>query len=247
MQSPEVSDPAVSDPEVASPAVPGPEVPGPAVPGPAYVDPGQFTQQTDSSTIAQFLHQLATDPTNSFHIHPHVVAFKSETSKQTHIRRQATPAMVAEYTGCDRIQALKGSIRAAGTIVWMSGSQFHIGDKGGSDLWHAYIIVYCNREIVIIDPEYLGDEGKKKRVSEFRGLGLVTALLPYIYTSKKKVVTGTTRGWGRPIDRVRIGSTGFGMPGELKCTEMSGRWLESFVHAGCPMGWFDNWEEVKLK
>ncbi|RPB18056.1 hypothetical protein L211DRAFT_854520 [Terfezia boudieri ATCC MYA-4762] len=206
-----------------------------AVPDPAHLDPGQFTQEMDSSTIAQFLHQLATDPANSFNIHPRVVAFNSQASKENYIARQTTPAMVAEYKGCDRIQGLKGSIRAAGTIVWMSGSQFHIGDKRGSDLWHAYVVVYCNREIVIIDPKYRGDEGKKKRVSEFRGLGLVTALLPYIYTSKKNVVTGTTRGWGRPIDRIRIGSTGFGMPGELNCTEMSGRWLESFVHAGCPM------------
>ncbi|KAF8429513.1 hypothetical protein EV426DRAFT_581649, partial [Tirmania nivea] len=237
---------AVSGPAIPDPAVPDPVVPDPVVPAPAHLDPGQFTQQTDSSTIAQFLCQLATHPANLFNIHPRVVAFKSEASKQKHIARQATPAMVAEYTGCDRIQACKGSIRAAGTIVWMSGSQFHIGDKGGSDLRHAYVVVYCNREIVIIDPAYLGDEGRKKRVIEFRGLNLVTELLRYIYTSQKKVVTGTTRGWGRSIDRVRIGSTGFGMPGELKYTEMSGRWLESFVHAGCPMGWFDNWEEVKL-
>ena len=149
--------------------------------------------------------------------------------------------------GCDRIGALRGSIKAAGTIVWMSGSQFHIGDKGDIDLWHAYLVVYCNREIVIIDPDYLGDDGSKKRVNEFRGLGLVTTLLSYIYTSKKSAVTGTTRGWGRPIDCVRIGSTGFGMPGKQKCTEMCGRWLESFVHAGCSMGWFDKWEVVKLK
>jgi len=130
--------------------------------------------------------------------------------------------------------------------MWMSGSQFHIGDTGSSGLWHTYVVIYCNREVVIIDPEYGGREEWKKRVRDFRGLGLVTELLPHIYKKKTERI-GTESGWGRPIDRVRIGSTGFGVPGELKSTEMSGRWLESFVQAGCPMDWFDNWEEVKLK
>lgn len=190
--------------------------------------------------------ELAADPANCFTIHPRVVAFKSQASKEHYIARQITSNGVAEYQGCDRIQVLKGSLRAGGTIVWMSGSQFHIGDTGSSDLWHAYIVIYCKREVVIIDPEYRGQEERNRRVKDIRGLGLVTELLPYIYKRQQDRV-GTAAGWGRPIDRVRIGSTGFGIPGQLKCTEMTGRWLESFVHAGCPMAWFDDWEEVKLK
>ncbi|KAF8424353.1 hypothetical protein EV426DRAFT_574019 [Tirmania nivea] len=97
------------------------------------LDPAHFTQETDSTTIAQFLGQLTAHPANCFTIHPRVVALKSEANKQYHIARQTTPAGVAEYQGCGRIQALKRSLRATGTIVWMSGSQFHIGDKGSSD------------------------------------------------------------------------------------------------------------------
>lgn len=101
----------------------------------------------DSTTLAQFLHELATGPPNC---HYRIVAFLSQARKQNYIARQATPAGVAEYTGYDRIHALQGSFSAAAT---MPGRQFHIGDEGGRGLWHAYGVVYCNMEVFIIDPE----------------------------------------------------------------------------------------------
>jgi len=58
------------------------------------------------------------------------------------------------------------------------------------------------------------------------GLGLVIELLPYIYKRRIERVGGAA-GWGRPIDRVRIRTTGFGAPGEMRCNTMTGQWLQS--------------------
>jgi len=85
-----------------------------------------------------------------------VVSYKSEANKQYHIARQTTDEARAEYQACDRIQVLKRTLRAKGTIVWLSGSLFHVGDTGEDDHWHSYVMIYYEREVVILDPEYVG-------------------------------------------------------------------------------------------
>jgi len=99
-----------------------------------------------------------------------------------------------------------------------------------------------------MDPEHAGVvQGQhQRRVKDMSGLGLTVGVLPYMYKKKTERVGGEA-GWGRPIDRVRIGTTGFGVPGERRCNTMTGQWLQSFIQAGCPMQWFDGWEELRLR
>jgi len=214
----------------------------------AAIDPQAFTNNTPASILNQFLAQLAQDPQNQFIIHERVVSYKSEANKQSHIARQTTDEARAEYQACDRIQALKRTLRAKGTIVWLSGSLFRVGDTGGDDHWYSYVMIYCEREVVIVDPEYVGVVGgqDQRRVRNVRGLGLLVELLPYMYKGKKERVNGSV-AWGRRIDRIRIGTTGFGVLGQQMCNSMIGQWLQSFVQAGCPMQWFDGWEELRMR
>ena len=188
---------------------------------------------------------LADEPENQFNIQQRLVSYKSQASKLSHIARQTTDEGKAEYRACDRIQVLKQSLRAGGTIVWLAGSLFRVGDTGPEDDWHSYIMIYHEGEVAIVDPEYAGIvQGQgQRRVKNMSGLGLVVELLPYIYKRQRERVHGAA-GWGRQIDRVRIGTTGFGVPGQRRCNTMSWQWLQSFVQAGCPMQWFDGWEEL---
>jgi hypothetical protein len=214
----------------------------------AAINPQTFTNNTPATILNQFLQQLAQDPQNQFTIHQRVVSYKSEANKQSHISRQTTDEARAEYQACDRIQVLKGTLRVQGTIVWLSGSLFHIGDTGADDDWHSYVMIYHEREVVIVDPEYAGVVAgqDQRRVRHMSGLGLLVELLPYMYKGKKERVNGSA-AWGRPIDRVRIGRTGFGVPGQQMCNSMTGQWVQSFIQAGCPMEWFDGWEELRMR
>jgi len=120
----------------------------------AALNPQTFINDTPASTINQFLAQLAAEPANQFNIHQRVVSYKSQANKQSHIARQTTHEAREEYRVCDRIQVLKQTFTAGGTIVWLSGSLFRVGDTGPEDEWHSYILIYHEMEVVIVDPEY---------------------------------------------------------------------------------------------
>ena len=122
----------------------------------AVLNSQTFTNDIPASNLNKFLSQLADEPANQFTIHQRLVSYKSEASKQVHIARQTTDEGQAEYQACDRIQVLKQALRAGGTAVWLSGSLLHVGDTGPEDHWHSYIMIYHQREVVIIDLEYAG-------------------------------------------------------------------------------------------
>ena len=208
----------------------------------AQLNPALFDATTPPSTINQFLAQLALEPTNTFQIYPRVVSYKSEASKRGYIARQTTDMTREEYGACDKIQAVKCTFKSAGTIIWLSGNMSRVGDIGKDNVWHTYIVVYHERELVIVDPGYAGRAGSQRRLNDIAGFQLVREFIPLICKRRGEKVGGEGC-WGRAITRIRIGSTGFGTDGQSKC--MSGQWLESFVQAGCPMDWFDGWEEIK--
>ena len=118
--------------------------------------PTEFTQYTPSLIINQFLKQLQNEPENTFTIYPTVLSYPSMSAKRRHIESQATIQGKADYEACNHIQAVKSKLKADGTILWLSGSLFHVGMSGSDNPWHAYIVVYIHRRLVIIDPDYTG-------------------------------------------------------------------------------------------
>jgi len=74
-------------------------------------------------------------------------------------------------------------------------------ETGAEDHWHSYVMIYYEKEVDIVDPEYAGAVQWQERVRYFVGLGLVKGLLPYIYQTSR-----WQAGWARPIDWIRIGA-----------------------------------------
>jgi len=64
-----------------------------------------------------------------------------------------------EYELCDRIQAVERSVKVAGSIFWRL---FRVGEAEVEYKWHAYIVVYCNLDRVIVGPEYEGPIGVRR-------------------------------------------------------------------------------------
>lgn len=54
------------------------------------------------------------------------------------------------------------------------------------NLRHAHVLVYYDREIIIIDPDYTESTAPYRRVQGFVGLGLVRGLLDFMTEEKKK-------------------------------------------------------------
>ena len=210
----------------------------------AALIPEHFTPQTPAQTINNFLQQLS-QKSATWKLYPRVVSYKSKQSKELHIQCQGTEEGRADYNACDPIHALKSSLRVTGTIIWLSASLFRIGQSGADNNWHAYIMVYYNREVVIVDPDYKGKTGFQRNVRDFAALGLCRELLG-LMTGEKTEKVGGGSCWGRAVKRVRIGHSGYGIPGQKKCMTMAGQWLNQFVEAGFPVGVFDSWEVIKM-
>jgi len=85
----------------------------------------------------------------------------------------------------------------------------------------------------------------QRRVSGFTGLALAKELLTLI-TKRHKEKIGGESCWGRAVEKIKIGHTGFGNAGEEKGATMCAQWIQSYVQAGCPKEWFDGWEEVRI-
>ena len=112
-------------------------------------------------------------------------------------------------------------MKATGSLFWLSGSLFKVGEGAQEDRWHGYIVIYCNCEIVILDSEYGGPVGVKECVGNFNGMWLAKELLVVMSQRQSQKVSGESC-WGRAINRIRIGHTGFEQPGEEPCVAMSG-------------------------
>ena len=125
-------------------------------------------------------------------------------------------------------------MKATGSLFWLSGSLFKVGEGAQEDRWHGYIVIYCNREIVILNPEYGGPVGVKECVGNFNGMWLAKELLAVMSQRQSQKVSGESC-WGRAINRIRIGRTRFEQQGEEPCVAMSWQWLEGFVRARCPI------------
>ena len=207
--------------------------------------PEHFTPQTSAQTINNFLQQLS-QRSAAWKLHPTVVSYKSKKSKKFHIKGQGTEEGRAEYDACDPIHALKDSLRVTGTIIWLSASLFRIGQLGTEeDQWHAYIMVYYDGEVVIVDPDYKGKTGFQRNVRDFPALGLLRELLG-LMTGEKTEKVGGGCCWSRVVKRVRIGHSRYGIPGQGRCMTMAGQWLDQFVEAGFPVDLFDSWEVIKI-
>lgn len=205
--------------------------------------PAEFTQSTSAHTLNLFLNQLQNETNNSFTIYQNVVSYPSLSTKQNQVNSQATPDEKAEYQACHHIQAVETKLKVHGTIFWLSGNVFHVGMSGNENPWHAYIVIYSNKRIIIVDPDYEGKTGSSRRFRDFNGLGLVRQLVDFINGRKHQKVGGDFC-CAREVKDIRIGHTGFGFPKQNYCVKMSGQWLQNFVQNGCPMEWFNEWEVI---
>ena len=103
----------------------------------AAINPQTFTNDTPASIVNQYLVQLSQDLQNQFTIHQRVGSYKIKANKQSHIARQTKDGARAEYEACDKIQVLGQTLGVNGTIVWLGGSLFHVGDTRAGDDWHS--------------------------------------------------------------------------------------------------------------
>ena len=198
--------------------------------------PAEFNEDSTSSQVLNlFLHQLQQEPTNTFTIYPAVLCYPSLAHKQRLIASQTTEERKEEYKACHHIQAIKTKLKVDGTILWLSGSLFEIGMSGGDNAasWHAYIVIYCQRRLVVVDPDYQGEIGTSRRLKDLKGLGLFKQLVDFM---------GVAR---RAVEDIRVGHTGFGEPNSGARKRMCGEWVQDFVEKQCPMEWFDSWEVIR--
>ncbi|KAF8416259.1 hypothetical protein EV426DRAFT_578797 [Tirmania nivea] len=99
--------------------------------------PQPFDVHTPSADINQFLDQLAHNPHNRFRIHPQVIAYESKNMKN-----KCYPISTGG-------QAQNGS---SGSLLWLCGNISGIQQDGNH--WHSYALIYFERKVFIIDPEY---------------------------------------------------------------------------------------------
>ena len=63
---------------------------------------------------------------NTFTIHPRIVAYNSKANKIQRIATQQTAEGKGNYEACDRAQAVKTSVKATGSLFWLSGTLFKV-------------------------------------------------------------------------------------------------------------------------
>ena len=175
------------------------------------MEPANFQDDTSSTTINAFLKQLQMEPANTtFTIYPTVLSFSSKASKNQQQSNQSTPEGQAEYQACDRIQAVKNHLQVNRTILWLSGSLFKIDMSGGDNKWHAYIVIYHQGKLIVVDPDYAGKPEAVRRVKDLKGLGLFRQLHQFIIGGSGEKVGGETC-CRRAVSEIRIRHTSFGV------------------------------------
>ena len=87
-------------------------------------------------------------------------------------------------------------LRLLGAFFGFPAACLELGRLGAGNKWHAYTVIYRDREIVIVDSENRGPTGVKRRVREFDGMWLARELLAVMSKRQTEKVGGESC-WGR--------------------------------------------------
>ncbi|KAF8428754.1 hypothetical protein EV426DRAFT_640022 [Tirmania nivea] len=151
----------------------------------AAIIPQPFDVHTPSADINQFLDQLAHNPHNRFRIHPQVIAYKSKNMKNNAIQL-ALEADRRDYEACDIMQQAKHSMVSSGSLLWLCGNISGIQQDGNH--WHSYALIYFERKVFIIDPEYRPPAPERvRRLVEIEHLDLAREFIALISAQKIQV------------------------------------------------------------
>ncbi|KAF8430395.1 hypothetical protein EV426DRAFT_581412 [Tirmania nivea] len=213
----------------------------------AAIIPQLFDVHTASADINQFLDQLAHNPDNRFRIHPRVISYKSKNMKNNAIQL-ALEADRRDYEACDIMQQAKHTMVSSSSLLWLSGNITGIQQNGNH--WHSYALIYFERKVFVIDPEYQPPApGRVRRLVEIEHLDLAKEFIPLISGSQNTIRHGVNC-WGRVVDHVYLCGTGHIVQiGTGQCNPETGGWMQQFVRGGGDMSWFDRHdvEEVIMR
>ena len=155
--------------------------------------------------------------------------------------RLALEADKSNYEACDIMQQAKHSMVSSGSLLWLSGNI--TGIQENENQWNLYALIYFERKVFIINPEYQPPAPKRvRRLVEIEHLDLVREFIALISGSKNTVRWGV-KCWGRAVDHVYLCGTGHMVQiGAGQCNPETGAWIDQFVRGGCDMTWFDQHE-----